>query len=118
MRNARPLSCHRFAAIFVVLVAMVATTPAYAKTQPHKLFPTASVSLTKAQQTSIAGSLKTSTGLKPSQLTTENYCDKPRKGHVICNLQVLAVRHTHKLVHPRANPQHKGGGSLLRSWTS
>src|SRR5580692_5615263 len=120
MTNPRRLSRHGLRAILVLMVALVATSPAYAKTQSHKMFPTStqSVSLTKAQQTSIASSLKSSTGLKPNQLTTKNYCATPRKGHVTCDVEVLVAKRTHKPVHVRVQAQRQRTSHLLRSWTS
>src|SRR5579875_2879383 len=94
------------AALLALLALLVAAAPAVAK--PHHGRAPASYArrIARAQSGSISSALLRSTRLKRHQLTTEGLCDRPSKGHATCNLEVLAVRRTHRFVHPRVPRQH------------
>ncbi len=93
------------AAVLLALVAFAA--PAHASSHHHRRVAASYMRrVARAQAGSISSALLRSTGLKPSQLTTENLCDRPSKGRAICNLEVLASRRTRRFVHPRVARQH------------
>jgi hypothetical protein len=103
-RRACTLSA-RAAVVLLALVTFVA--PAYAKSHRHRRIPASYARrVTKAQSSAISSALLHSTRLERGQLTTEGLCDKPSKDHATCNLEVLAVRRTHRFVHPRVARQH------------
>ena len=95
----------RAAAVLLALVAFAA--PADAKSHHHRRISASYVRrVTRAQSSAISSALLHSTRLKRGQLTAEGLCDRPSKGHATCNLEVLALRRTHRFVHPRVARQH------------
>ncbi|HEX3615974.1 MAG TPA: hypothetical protein VHU61_05530 [Solirubrobacteraceae bacterium] len=113
----RPASTRRGLTALAALVALLAlfvasacATPASAKTPAHHAKRTklsaAARRVAHAQSTSISSALRRSTGLKPSQVGTKGLCDTARKGHAVCNLEVLVNRRTHRLLHPHVARQH------------
>jgi hypothetical protein len=102
----RRASRNLLGAITLLLALAISAAPAYAKA--HHRRPSASYArrVAKAQSSSISSSLLQSTHLKPSQVATKGVCDTARKGHAVCNLEVLVDRRTHQLLHPHLARQH------------
>lgn len=94
----------RVAALSLALLIFAA--PAYAKPSQRRVSASYVKRVTRSQSSSIASALRQSTGLKPSQVATKGVCDTPRKGHAVCNLEVLVNRRTHRLLHPHVAKQH------------
>lgn len=106
MTFSRSAVTHCARAIVVLLALMAFSAPAYAKSHHHHHSPASYARrVRRAQSSAIANALLRSTKLRRSQLTTERLCDKPIKNHAVCNLEVLAVRATHRFVHPRVHRQ-------------